>query len=194
MTPLLAKIAFCLMAVLWYVNRLPHERRSGRTPVSLNSRDLRETILLTISLSGLGLIPFLYVATGFPAAAERPFLPALAWLGLLVAIGSLAMFRLTHQALGRNWSVSLQVRENHRLIQSGVYARVRHPMYTAFWLWALAQALLLPNWVAGLSGLAGFGTLYAFRIGREEQMMLDTFGEEYRAYSARTARLIPWVY
>lgn len=194
MTPLAAKIVFCLMAVLWYVIRIPHELRSGRTPVARNVRDLRETVLLGISLSGLGLIPLLYVATGFPAFAERSFVPAVAWLGVLVALVALVMFRLTHKALGRNWSVSLQVRENHRLIQDGVYGRVRHPMYTAFWLWALAQALLLPNWVAGLSGIAGFGTLYALRIGREERMMLEAFGDEYRAYSSRTARLIPWLY
>jgi len=194
MTPFVAKTVFCLMAVAWYVIRFPYERRSGRARIARNSRDLRETILLTISLSGLGLIPFLYVATGFPALAARPFLPILAWLGVPVAVAALVMFRLTHKALGRNWSVSLQVKEDHRLVESGVYGRVRHPMYTAFWFWALAQALLLPNWVAGLSGLVGFGTLYAFRIGREERMMLETFGEEYRAYCARTARLFPWIY
>jgi protein-S-isoprenylcysteine O-methyltransferase Ste14 len=54
--------------------------------------------------------------------------------------------------------------------------------------------ILIPNWVAGPAGFIGFGILYAFRIGREEKMMLDTFGDEYRAYSARTARLIPGVY
>jgi protein-S-isoprenylcysteine O-methyltransferase Ste14 len=54
--------------------------------------------------------------------------------------------------------------------------------------------LLLPNWVAGLSGLIGFGTLYFLRISQEEQMMLDAFGEEYRAYMVRTKRLIPWIY
>lgn len=194
MTPVVAKIVFCLMAVAWYVIRLPYERRAGRAPVAHNSRDLRETILLAVSLSGLGLVPLLYVATGFPAFAERPFLPWLAWLGVLVALAALVMFRLTHKALGRNWSVSLQVRENHRLVQDGIYGQVRHPMYTAFWLWAVAQALLLPNWVAGLSGVVGFGTLYSFRIGREERMMLETFGDEYRTYCVRTARLIPWLY
>ncbi|TDR90147.1 protein-S-isoprenylcysteine O-methyltransferase [Enterovirga rhinocerotis] len=194
MTPLAAKIAFCAMPVAWYVIRLPHELRSRRTPVTRNARDLREVVLLLISLSGLGIIPFLYVATGMPRMAERAFVPVLAWLGIAVALVALLMFRLTHKALGRNWSVSLEVRENHRLIQEGVYARVRHPMYTAFWLWAVAQALLLPNWVAGLSGLVGFGTLYLFRIGREERMMLEAFGDEYRIYAARTARLIPWLY
>jgi protein-S-isoprenylcysteine O-methyltransferase Ste14 len=67
-------------------------------------------------------------------------------------------------------------------------------MYTAFWLWALAQALLLPNWFAGFAGLVGFGTLFFGRVAREERMMLDNFGEEYRAYMTRTYRVIPGVY
>jgi protein-S-isoprenylcysteine O-methyltransferase Ste14 len=67
-------------------------------------------------------------------------------------------------------------------------------MYTAFWLWALAQALLLPNWIAGFAGIIGFGTLYFGRIAREEQMMLDSFGDEYRAYMQRTYCIIPYVY
>jgi protein-S-isoprenylcysteine O-methyltransferase Ste14 len=79
-------------------------------------------------------------------------------------------------------------------VTNGVYLRTRHPMYSAFWLWALAQALLLPNWFAGLAGLVGFGTLFFCRVGREERLMLQTFGKEYSAYMARTARLVPWIY
>lgn len=67
-------------------------------------------------------------------------------------------------------------------------------MYTAFWLMALTQALLLPNYIAGLSGLAGFGFLFFSRIGAEEQMMEEAFGEEYRQYRARTWRVLPLVY
>ena len=111
-----------------------------------------------------------------------------------VALAALAMFRLTHKALGRNWSVSLDVRERHTLVTDGVYRHVRHPMYTAFWLLAVAQALFLPNWIVGPAGIIGFGTLFFFRVGREERMMLDAFGDDYRAYMARSARVIPWVY
>jgi protein-S-isoprenylcysteine O-methyltransferase Ste14 len=86
------------------------------------------------------------------------------------------------------------VRENHQLITAGVYRHVRHPMYTAFWLWAVAQALLLPNWIAGLAGIVGFGTLFFGRVAREERMMLESFGDEYRTYMERTSRIIPRVY
>jgi protein-S-isoprenylcysteine O-methyltransferase Ste14 len=54
--------------------------------------------------------------------------------------------------------------------------------------------LLLPNWIAGLAGLVGFGTLYICRIGPEEQLMLDVFGDDYRAYMERTKKIIPRVY
>jgi len=101
------------------------------------------------------------------------------------------LFRATHKALGRNWSVTLAVRQEHTLVTDSVYRLVRHPMYLAFWLWALAQVCLLQNWFAGLSGVIGFGTLYAFRIGREERLMRETFGPVWDAYVARSWRLLP---
>jgi protein-S-isoprenylcysteine O-methyltransferase Ste14 len=115
-------------------------------------------------------------------------------LGMVFAGAALAIFHLSHSALGRNWSVSLEIRQGHKLVTEGIYRHVRHPMYAAFWLWAVAQALLLTNWVAGAAGFVGFGTLFFGRVGREERMMLESFGEEYRAYMARTYRLIPGIY
>ena len=194
MTPTLAKAVFVLLAVGWYVVRVPHARRSRRIPVTRSARSTREIGLLLVSLTGLGIVPFTYLITGAPRFAAYPFRPAQAWLGLLCALAALAMFHLTHRALGRNWSVTLEVRQNHTLVTDGVYGRVRHPMYTGFWLYGLAQALLLPNWVAGLAGLLGFGTLYFCRVGEEERLMVETFGDAYRAYMARTARLIPWLH
>ena len=107
---------------------------------------------------------------------------------------ALIMFRLTHKALGKMWSVSLQLKQDHKLITTGIYRRLRHPMYTAFWLMALAQALLLPNWIAGPAGLVGFGFLFFSRVGPEERLMEQAFGDEYRDYKARTKRVIPFIY
>jgi protein-S-isoprenylcysteine O-methyltransferase Ste14 len=194
MTPAISKLAFAVLAIGWYLIRYRHARRSRREAVLRSDRGPRETALLLVSLTGLGLIPFFYLATSAPRFAAYAFHPAQAWLGVLFAAASLLMFHLTHRALGRNWSISLDVREGHQLITDGVYRSVRHPMYTAFWLWAVAQALLLPNWVAGCSGIVGFGILFFGRVAREEQMMLDTFGDRYRDYMARTNRVIPLIF
>jgi protein-S-isoprenylcysteine O-methyltransferase Ste14 len=194
MTPALAKFAFIMLAIGWYVIRYEYARRSRREKILRSARDARETTLLLVSLTGLGILPLIYIVTDMPHFASYAFQPAQAWLGLLVAIGALALFYLTHRALGRNWSVSLDVREDHQLITDGIYRKIRHPMYSAFWLWAVAQALLLPNWIAGTAGLVGFGILFFGRVAREERMMLETFGDRYREYMARTGRVIPLIF
>lgn len=194
MTASVAKLTFVLLAVGWYAIRFEHARRSRRVAVRRNSRDSRENALLLISLSGLGILPLLYVATAFPRFADYTFRPAQAWIGVLFAVAALLLFQMTHRALGRNWSVTLQLRQDHKLITSGIYRKIRHPMYTAFWLWAVAQACLLPNWFAGFAGLVGFGVLFIGRIGREERMMLETFGDDYREYMSKTYRIIPLIF
>jgi protein-S-isoprenylcysteine O-methyltransferase Ste14 len=191
MIPTISKSIFVALVIGWYIIRYEHARRSRREKIVLSARGPLETALLLISLTGLGLVPLVYVATGIPRFTTYSFHSLFAWLGLFFAIAALVMFHLTHRALGRNWSVSLDVRQGHQLITDGIYRRVRHPMYAAFWLWAVAQALLLPNWVAGPAGLIGFGTLYFGRVAREERMMLEAFGDSYRAYMARTGRVFP---
>jgi protein-S-isoprenylcysteine O-methyltransferase Ste14 len=194
MTVLAAKIIWGLGCVGWYVIRYPHQRRSRRTSVAERRDRARDTILMTISFAGLFAIPFTHVLTDQPTFAGYPFSLLQASLGVAVLIGALTLFYRTHRDLGRAWSVTLEIREQHRLVTHGIYARLRHPMYAAFWLWALSQALLLPNWIAGLSGLVGFGTLFFCRVGHEERMMLERFGDEYREYMRRTKRIVPGIY
>lgn len=194
MTPTLAKIIWGLGCIAWFVIRYPHARRARKTRVIGGDRGAREMALLSISFTGLGIVPFIYAIIGQPMIANYPFQPSLAILGTLVFALALWLFYRTHHDLGRAWSVTLEIRDAHVVVTRGVYARVRHPMYSAFFLWAIAQALLLPNFVAGFAGLIGFGVLFLGRVGREEQMMLKTFGDDYRAYMARTKRIIPGVY
>ncbi|MCY1383563.1 hypothetical protein D9M69_717040 [compost metagenome] len=67
-------------------------------------------------------------------------------------------------------------------------------MYTSFMLMGVGQALLLPNWVAGLAGLFGFALLFFLRVDKEERMMLEIFGIQYRDYMQRTKRIVPYLY
>jgi len=194
MTPFIAKLVWVAGIIGWYVIRYPHQRRSRKTPIASRRERVREGILLAMSFAGLFILPVIYVATGEPQVADYPFHPLLAWLGTAVFAMALIGFYRTHRDLGRFWSVTLEIRQTHELITTGVYRHVRHPMYAAFFLWAIAQALLLPNWIAGPAGLVGFGTLFGLRVRGEERMMEATFGDAYRAYAARTWRVIPGVF
>lgn len=191
---LASKIIWAIGVIGWFVIRLPHDRRSRRTAKVRRASGLREKLLLSASTAGLGILPTLYVfGHAFPFA-DYPLHAVQVIIGGIIFAVALWMFYRTHKDLGRNWSVTLEVRDQHRLVTEGVYNSVRHPMYAAFWLWALAQAVLLPNWIAGPAGLIGFGILFFMRVGREEQMMIETFGDEYRAYMQRTARVVPGIY
>src|SRR6185369_2576242 len=115
--------------------------------------------------------------------------PLWAWrlpAGLAVMAVAAALFYRSHADLGRNWSTTLTVRQEHTLITSGVYSRIRHPMYSSMVLLSLGQVLVVPNWIGGLAGPIAVALFLSARVGHEERMMQDTFGDEYRAYAART--------
>lgn len=193
MSKTVAEIIWFLGLVGWYVIRQPFERKARKIGVKRSLLNAREWLLLASATVGLFLIPAVYVLTGFPASLDRPFIPALAWLAVVPLVTALWLFRRSHVDLGKNWSVTLKIREEHALVKDGVYRHIRHPMYASFFLLGVSQFLLLPNWLAGTSGLVGVGILYGFRQSREEKMMLDAFGDEYRAYMAATKRIIPWI-
>ena len=107
-----------------------------------------------------------------------------------LGIGTLPLFVWTHEALGKNWSADLVIKEEHALVTGGPYRWVRHPMYTAFFGSSLAYFLLSANWVIGLTGL-GTSVLLAARVDKEEALMIEEFGDDYRAYMRRTGRFLP---
>lgn len=191
---LAGKILWCLFLAAWALIRWIPNRRARKTKIVKTTRTPSERLAMALSTTGLGIVPAIWVFTGFPEATDRATHPLVVLAGVLVFALSLRLFRITHKALGRMWSHSLDLREDHKLVTTGIYEKIRHPMYTAFWLWALAQPFLLANWVAGFAGIVGFGSLYFLRVGQEEAMMEERFGEDYRAYRARTARLVPGVY
>jgi protein-S-isoprenylcysteine O-methyltransferase Ste14 len=193
MTPLVCEVIWFAGIACWYVIRYPFERKAKKFSVKKSLFGRRESSILGAAFIGLVAIPAVYTATDFPRSLDRPFIPAIAWLGLITLCAGLWLFFRSHADLGRNWSISLEIREQHALVQSGVYRLIRHPMYSSFFLLALAQLFLLPNWFAGAAGLLGVGILYAFRVRQEERMMRESFGDEYLGYSAKTKRLIPWV-
>jgi protein-S-isoprenylcysteine O-methyltransferase Ste14 len=114
------------------------------------------------------------------------------WLAAwLVALG-LAFSAWARVHLGRNWSATVSVKQDHELIQSGPYALVRHPIYTGLLLAFLGSALAVGEW-RGLIALVIVLASFWRKLRIEERWMGETFGERYQRYCAHTKALIPFL-
>jgi protein-S-isoprenylcysteine O-methyltransferase Ste14 len=141
---------------------------------------------------------FLFIPALVFYALNPPWFQALAlplpdflrWTGVGLGIASLTLWTWTHVVLGKLWSAQLQLREGHRLVTSGPYSRIRHPMYAAMFGWTGSLFLVSANWAFLVVAVAMVAFLAA-RVLREEQMMLEQFGDDYRAYMKRTGRYLP---
>jgi protein-S-isoprenylcysteine O-methyltransferase Ste14 len=193
MSPWIAKTLILAASVVMIVIRAPHGRRSREVTIARSCKGPREVALLTLAWMGF-LVPLIWIVSPVFSFAEYPLGPWPFGAGALFLVAGLWLFHRSHSDLGTYWSVTLELRENHRLITEGIYRHIRHPMYASLFLYSIGQALVVPNWVAGPSYLVTFGILFALRIGAEERMMLETFGDEYAAYRARTKLLIPGIW
>jgi protein-S-isoprenylcysteine O-methyltransferase Ste14 len=114
------------------------------------------------------------------------------WSGAaLVALG-LAFSVWARIHLGRNWSGTVTVKQEHELVRGGPYAYVRHPIYTGLLLALIGTAMVRGEWRGVLAVLIAFAALWR-KLRLEERWMIETFGDEYRRYRERTAALIPFL-
>jgi protein-S-isoprenylcysteine O-methyltransferase Ste14 len=174
--------------------RVPYGRRSSQVKVIKSKRGRLEIVLLSAMWLGSVILPLLWVSTPVFSFADYPLHPAQYAAGVVLFSLGLWLFHRSHVDLSTNWSVSLDIRENHALITSGVYRRLRHPMYSAILLQAVGQALVAPNWIVGSFYLCAYILMFSFRVGQEEQMMLQQFGDRYASYMAKSQRLIPGIW
>jgi protein-S-isoprenylcysteine O-methyltransferase Ste14 len=188
--PWFGNAVFILGVILSILIRAPHDKVRLQTKVIETRRTGLEVFLITAVLVSGIMLPVLAFMPWLEFANYPLTLPSFI-LGCVTLILGLWVFHLSHKHLGRNFSHTLEVREDHSLITNGVYKYVRHPMYSALFLLGVAQACLLSNWIAGPAMLVAFFLMFAFRIGPEERMMLDRFGAQYEAYRQQTRRVIP---
>ena len=184
-------LVFLIGFIVYVCIRGVFKQRTKGNEQAVSRADALEKTLLAIVIPGGLLLPVIYLFTPWLAFADYR-LPAFApWFGTGLMIAALWLFWRSHADLGQNWSVTLELRRGHQLIKEGVYRSIRHPMYASIWLWCLAQGLLLENWLAGWYALLAFALMYFVRTPREEQMMCESFGQEYRDYMRQTGRLFP---
>jgi len=125
----------------------------------------------------------------------RAFLPAAmgwAWLGLLLLLLGVGFACWARVALGRNWSGTVQLKQDHELVVVGPYRWVRHPIYTGILLGLFGTALVIGEW-RGLLALVLVAAGFWFKLRHEEAWMRERFGAAYVDYMRHTKALIPGI-
>jgi protein-S-isoprenylcysteine O-methyltransferase Ste14 len=170
--------------------RLAHARsREGRPPSDGSVRP-RELLVMGGLIVGVWLLPLVYVFTPWLNAFDYALPTWTVWPALAAFVLALVVRWAGQSALGESWSPTGGPSSSH-LVTTGIYSRIRHPLYASMLLWAIAQAALLQNAFAGFGGAVAAALVWALRVPAEETMLLDRFGAEYAAYARRTGRLIP---
>jgi protein-S-isoprenylcysteine O-methyltransferase Ste14 len=121
-----------------------------------------------------------------------PDTPAVQITGAIITSAGLAFTAWARAILGRNWSAVVTIRQDHRLIRSGPYRWVRHPIYSGLLLAMLGTAVcfgLLRGLVGTVIGLAAFW----MKASLEETFLTEQFGPEYLEYKKNVKALIPSV-
>jgi len=113
--------------------------------------------------------------------------------GLLATVAGLAFALWSRIHLGRYWSGNITIKEGHRVIRTGPYAMVRHPLYTG-WLVATFGSALVSGTADAFFGLELVILAFAIKLQREERVLVRELGDEYRRYMDDVpAALVPGV-
>ena len=113
------------------------------------------------------------------------------WAGVGMALLGFALLQWAQNTLGKNWSDTPRMIKEQSLITSGPYQYIRHPIYTAFLLVLGSTLLISASWLIGIAWIGMTVLEIASRIGFEENLMLEYFGDQYREYMKQTGRLLP---
>ncbi len=164
---------------------LPRLRRRGATRVE-RDRGSGPLIIFTVFVSIILAFSFGYAQIGELPDWVFYLGISLMFLGILVRQWAIAV-------LGRFFSLTVRVAEDHRVVDKGPYRLVRHPSYTGVLITFIGLGLAVQSWGALLVLLGVFSLSFGYRMRVEERTLLSTLGEDYAQYMRRTKRLIPFL-
>jgi protein-S-isoprenylcysteine O-methyltransferase Ste14 len=187
---LLFKIFYWIGMIAELIIRIPFAISKKSQIVLQKTNDKRENILLGL-LSLTMLPPLVYSVSNRLTSFNYALPDWLGWLGLGILLISVLIFWRSHYDLKGNWSATLEIYQEQKLITDGIYKFIRHPMYLSQFLSSITQILILQNWIAGPIRLIFFLPFYLLRKENEERMLEERFGQQYLHYKEQTGSLFP---
>jgi protein-S-isoprenylcysteine O-methyltransferase Ste14 len=192
-TSTIFRFLFPLIVLAFAAHRGYYVRKHGEETNSLKKREEGTASKLAGILGIAGFLTMLMyvIHPDWLSWASVPFPLWLRWLGVLLALLGFTILQWAQNTLGKNWSDTPRMMQDQALVTSGPYRFVRHPIYTAFLLILGSTLFISSNWLVGLAWIGMTVLETASRIGFEESLMLEYFGDQYREYMKRTGRLLP---
>jgi protein-S-isoprenylcysteine O-methyltransferase Ste14 len=172
--------------VYWWLSARNVKPTRSRESVAAELRHRGPLVLAALFLAAPRLVPRLLTRRFLPVGW---FFPVLGTLLLAAGLGFTVWAR---RHLGRNWSASVVVKEDHALVRTGPYRHVRHPIYSGMLLAFLGTVVTIGEW-RGLVALLLAGVAFAVKSRAEERRMREAF-PEYAEYERETAAIVPFVY
>ncbi len=170
----------------WQIKAIDAKTTQRLEPAA--SRVLRVLVfLIAIILFSTGKIPLPWLNLELWPVGLWPF-----WLGVAVTVAGILFAVWAREHLGRNWSRSVTIKQDHELITTGPYAAIRHPIYTGLLFGLLGTAIAL-SLVRGFIAFALIFLVLWAKLRMEEKWMRSQFGETYVAYARRTSALVPYL-
>ena len=168
-----------------------HARRAGG---KVEIRE-RSPSLIAGSFAALTAIVFgaeyIFSPRTFNFAYILVFPPLLRWTGALLLLIGIILLGTAHFHLDKSFHSFVVTREDQKMVESGPYHWIRHPIYSAYLLNYFGGGLLAGNLVLTFVPTILFGILVALRVGPEESAMIEQFGNDYRDYIKHTGRFLP---
>lgn len=157
-------------------------------------RSVDGPVMMTIIKVGgllLWLCPLLYII--YPSWMQWSKIGLPEWARIAgIGLGVICVFLIywLFSSIGSGISPTSATRKEHQLITGGIYRWIRHPLYTVGSMTFLSFGLIADNWFLMFLGMLTF-IIMAIRTPREEQNLIEKFGEEYVNYMGRTGRFFP---
>jgi protein-S-isoprenylcysteine O-methyltransferase Ste14 len=152
----------------------------------------QSSIIIILAMSLISVVAPV-VHWGYFMKDQDPF-TYISWLGVGMIITGIVFRALAVQYLGKYFTPTVQIREDHQLITTGPYSIVRHPSYTGAYLAIVAGGVVLGSLPGFILSCIAMTAAYIVRIGVEEKELTARFGDAYLQYKRRTKMIIPYVW
>ena len=187
------RIAVVVVMVLTVAVTAYHRLQAASSGEKISRKDEGYVFDVVLRLSGLCLFIATLAYVVRPSSVEWATFPLpgwFRWLGIVTGILCSFLMYWTLSSLGKNLTDTVVTRAETTLVTHGPYRWVRHPFYVTAAVLMASVTVLAANWLIGAVSPIVMGLL-AIRTPKEERMLIERFGQQYRDYMAKTGRFFP---